>query len=139
MQLENREKITHNFIFLRQLMWALTVRLLALFSLLHTHLEFSFIYGWYYQAQAVDWILHCGNISFLAALNLQSSISSEEGNQKGQCFAQMQSSNEFVIGVTLLFLLVLVHLITLSVFLVTQEYKCGGERQGETWKGQERL
>lgn len=63
-------------------MLALTVSLLALFSLLYIHLGFCVIYGWCYQAPTAGWILHCGNISFLAALNLQSSISPKEGNQK---------------------------------------------------------
>lgn len=52
-------------------------------------------------------------------------MSPKEEMQKQQHFAQMQSSNGCVVGVSLLVLLGLVHLITLRVliFLITQEDK----------------
>lgn len=82
--------------------------------------------------------LYHGNISFLAALNLQSSISPKEGKQKGQHFAQMQSSNGFFHWIQSL---------GLARACASHDTKYRSSNRGlqalgrkiDTWRGRERL
>lgn len=71
----------------------------------------------------MDGVLHCGNIGFLAALNLQSSINPEDGNPEVTVFcpsAVIQwichwNDSLLLAGASYM----------QSIFLVTWEYKLG--------------